>query len=265
VNVLKRAGLLAGPLLFLWACATIPQPKIAAPFPRMRTLAVLPMDNGTLDFDGPNVVRREFAVGLAKRGYRILPLEQVDRDIKDKFGITDGGQLPSVDPKVLASSLAVDGLVYGFLDKFTDQNFGYYVNRQVTAAIRVVEGASGKDVWSYSDSFAKKDIAFSKKEAEAKLAIYTAQKVIEKVTHKPLLRETQALVLKMLSSLPPAGPSIPPPPEPTKKVVAAPKGPPPAPPGEDAKATTPPKAPPKPPPGGPPPPPPSDDDKEDRD
>lgn len=197
-----RRFLAAAAVFFLSSCSVHRPLQRAESFPPLRLLAVLPLDNETIDLDGPPAVRKELARGLSRRGYRLLPTAEVDRVLKEDFGITDGGQLGSVRPQALADALGADGLVYGTLQRFEYLNFGFFLKREVAARVRLLEGASGKVVWEDERSYARRRITLKKKKAKKIFVRGTVRRQLEKALHVPLQGEIRRLVRRLLRTLP---------------------------------------------------------------
>src|SRR5690349_8925835 len=77
---------------FLGGCSLGPR-YLAKEFHPPQIIAVLPFDNETNDVEGPELVRKALIEVLPRRGYLVLDKESVDTVLREKFGITDGGQL----------------------------------------------------------------------------------------------------------------------------------------------------------------------------
>ncbi len=98
-------------------------------------VAVLPFYNATNDVDGPGTVRKLFAGRLDRFHYDSLPLEDVDRLLSDRMGITLGSQLELTTAKELGETLGVDGVFYGYLLDFGQITTGVYNVKKVRAGI----------------------------------------------------------------------------------------------------------------------------------
>ncbi|TBR20731.1 tetratricopeptide repeat protein, partial [bacterium] len=83
------------------------EPASVAPSTAVARIAVLPMGNLTNDLKGPGVLRALFHERLGRRGYLLAPLEDVDRVLRERLGVTDGGQLAGVTPQRLGEALGV--------------------------------------------------------------------------------------------------------------------------------------------------------------
>ncbi|MFQ5427378.1 MAG: hypothetical protein ACE5EZ_00200 [Thermodesulfobacteriota bacterium] len=137
-------------LLLLSGCGATHGPYYIAPnpFSTVRTIALLPMYNMTNDVGGAEMVRKQAYKEFVYRHYSVLPIEESDRLLREKMGITLGGQLEYTNPEAVAEALGVDGLVYGYLLNFDDIITGVYNVKEVRAGFKLVHGASGSVIWA---------------------------------------------------------------------------------------------------------------------
>ena len=134
-------------LLLNYGC--VPAPSIAPdPSNPVYTVALLPIYNATNDVDAPARLREAFAKRLEGRHYRVLPLDETDRILRDRMGITLGAQLDMTTPRKLGEELGVDGVVYGYLLNFDDVTTGVYNVKKVRAGFRLVHARSGRTLWA---------------------------------------------------------------------------------------------------------------------
>jgi hypothetical protein len=142
-----RFGLLALAALLVTACApNLPQITRNAANP-IRTVAVLPLVNNTVDVDGPAYVRELFEAELGQFYYVVKPAKEVDQILKDQMGVTLGSQLDMATPKLLGETLGVDGVFYGSLDDFSEKITGVYNVRRVRLRSKLVNCKTGETVW----------------------------------------------------------------------------------------------------------------------
>jgi hypothetical protein len=81
-------------------------------YSRPQNVALLPTINQTNDVKGSIVFRNLLYKKLKKKKYAILQeISSIDSTL-NQAGITDGGQLPRLDPAELFEMLRVDGLIY---------------------------------------------------------------------------------------------------------------------------------------------------------
>ncbi len=134
-------------LVFLAGCGGIPMGPAANPSNPIKRLAILPLQNDTTDVDAPDFVREKLASAVQKRLYNVQPLEETDRILREKLGITLGGQLGMATPGQLREALQVEGLLYGTLMNFEETTTGLVNMRKVRGKFRIIETSSGSVFW----------------------------------------------------------------------------------------------------------------------
>jgi len=132
--------------LALSSCTTLPTVK-ANPSNPIRTVALMPLVNNSVDVDGPMVVRSLLAVSLEKFFYTVKPLEETDRILKEQMGVTLGSQLDMATTKMLCDNLGADGIMYGSLEDFTQKITGIYNSKRVRVRLRMDNCKTGQIVW----------------------------------------------------------------------------------------------------------------------
>lgn len=118
------------------------------PFNPVYKIAILPLYNDTSSVKGPVMVRKGIFKRLERYHYSIKPLEETDKILRDRLGVTLGKQIPLVDIERLRDELDVDALLYGYLLNFDSVTLGVYNARKVRAAFRLVDAGSGETIWS---------------------------------------------------------------------------------------------------------------------
>ncbi|MDY6822634.1 MAG: DUF799 family lipoprotein [Thermodesulfobacteriota bacterium] len=224
-------------ILILFAgCLTMPVQVPPNPANPVHTVAVLPLVNDTADVDAPQMVRKKLAEAVGKRHYNVMPIAETDAILRDRMGITLGGQLEAATVKKLKENLNVDGLIYGTLMDFKEVTTGLYNVRKVRGKFRLVQTATGDTMWQngigvktenkmsgnaglVADMAA--DISDKKTEEEVPwvtlssttsnqgfgetLAINLGVKLLSKATNTYLAYETNEMLKRVLSTFP-AGP-----------------------------------------------------------
>lgn len=113
-------------------------------FSNPMSVAVLPFANNTTDLAAGELSRILFAAGMVEKGYEVLDYDKTN-EILNNLGITDGGQLGSIEPSELQSKLGVKGLVYGTLMEATYSTTGVMKKKSVTLHIKII--SNGNRVW----------------------------------------------------------------------------------------------------------------------
>lgn len=169
-----------------------------APDPRV---AVLPFDNQSTDISAADIMRALAAEGFEKRGYQILPLDEVDGKLSG-LGISEGGQLPGTAPAEIGRALGADLLCYGDVEDFTFQNLGFVVRKSVILRVKIVSAAGGETLYEGSGSGKDVKVYFNKDEAKAAFVEQLAVKLLQNLLKTPLKREAEAAAWKALDRLP---------------------------------------------------------------
>ncbi len=164
-------------------------------------VAVLPMGNESNDLDGPLFVRKLMQDGLAARGFQVLPLSQIDEQLKTQ-GFTDGGQLRATTPQKIGEWTGADTLLYSTLENFDYINVGFYAQRRVKIIAKLVDAKTGTKLWETEREGTTRVVVADKKQAEQQFAVQLAAKAVEKMTHLPLQFESRMAVERLLNTLP---------------------------------------------------------------
>lgn len=186
---------------FLAGCAL--KPKLLVPgYVPPQKVAVLPMANRSNDLKGHEYVRQEFAQGIERKGYVVLPLQETDEILRTKLGINEGGQLNSVTPQKVGEALGVDAVIYGDLLDFKFVNIGFYQNKFVEADFRMVDTKSGQALWEDQRKATRKEFQTSLKGAGQALGRGLVEKAVSNMLGSPLYAQVQAVVRMIVSTLP---------------------------------------------------------------
>lgn len=190
--------------------APLPPPNPGNPIAKV---AVLPMDNRTNDMDGPNWVRVAFNQIVPSRYYMTMPTDQVDAVLREKLGITIGGQLdftnPGVGaptPQVVGEALGVDGLFYGTLEDFQNLITGFYNKKKVSATFKLVNAKTGEVVWQETKEASRSDVQISLSGALDAAKQKVAGAVVNKALRANPLKEQTDQVVFQLKRTVPSGP-----------------------------------------------------------
>ncbi|MBI5245135.1 MAG: DUF799 family lipoprotein [Elusimicrobia bacterium] len=163
-------------------------------------VAVLPFGNEAVNLLGPQMLRKMVAERLEGLGYRPRPLDEVDEKLKG-IGVSDGGQLPAYKPVEVGKALGVDGLFYGTVERFSNQNVGFYRQRVVVLKLRLVHAPSGERLWEAEGEGRTRRVAGTDEAVRAFLEGVIEQ-AAETAQGHPLRPEAEKAVASLLTSLP---------------------------------------------------------------
>ena len=218
-------------IILISGCAMMPMKPPADPGNPMKRIAVLPIKNDTNDVDGPNFVREKLVKAFEDRSYNVKPVEETDRILRDRMGITLGGQLEMAKIEKLREVLDVEGLVFGTLMDFGETTTGVYNVRKVRARFKLTNALTNETFWANGIGVKSQESAgkflgsatalaagMKDKDAEVpwvtiesrhsdkgvfeSLAAGLGKKLVSKVTKTHLLRETNEMIRRILVNLP---------------------------------------------------------------
>lgn len=176
--------------------------KVAPPKPPLvETIAILPFNNGSNDVHADTIMQRLVYLALNPTAYRVSDIDQTNEFLKSK-GISDGGQLPALDPVKIGKDLGVHGLLYGSVESFSYTNIGFYQQRKVELALRLVDASTGGILWENTKTAAVRNLTLDKDEAGKNFVKGLATQTVDKLFNSPLEEEAKLATIKTLSSLP---------------------------------------------------------------
>jgi len=197
-----------GPAAWTWVLALVllggcagRQVFVSDQYSRAGRVALLPMANETNDLDGPVYVRSLVRESLIARGFQIVEPQEVDAILKEN-GFTDGGQLGAAKPEDMGQWLKADTLFYTTLVEFNTINVGFYWQRKVTLAGRLVEAVSGQKLWDAQRTWMTLNVQTDAEKAKREFATQIAVQAVEKLTKSPLQMESRIAVNRLLDTLP---------------------------------------------------------------
>lgn len=136
-------------ILFLSACAGLPKPQPDLSNP-IRTVAILPFENGSNNIDAPNKLRELFKSKFGLKFYKVLAIEEVDQILLDDFGITLGEHFEDVDFEEIKAKIGADAYVFGNITHF-DQTIAGIINiKRVRAEMKMMQASNNEIVWNVS-------------------------------------------------------------------------------------------------------------------
>ena len=200
-------------LFFITGCVTLPPPDPNNPVARV---AVLPMANETADMDGPTFVRVAFHQIVPSRYYEAIPVDQTDQMLREKLGITLGGQLDFTNPGIgapspqeVAKQLGVDGLFYGTLTDFQHLITGFYNKKKVRVKFKLINAKNGDVMWEKEEEVYNQEFNLSLSGAIQAVANKAVEGAVNKAFRaNPLQGETSQVVHKLRATIP-SGPVAP--------------------------------------------------------
>lgn len=127
------------------------------PAPTGPRVAVAPMENMGNDLDASEIVRGAFVEEILRNGWNVMPPEEGDRLLRERLGITYGGQLGSTEPAEVCRALEVKGVFYGVVREWNKTTTGVYNHITVSAGFRLY-GDDGEQLWEGEDTQQRTDL-----------------------------------------------------------------------------------------------------------
>lgn len=128
-----------------------------APAPSGPRVAVAPLENQSNDLDASEIIRGAFVEEILRRGWNVMPVEESDRLLRERLGISYGGQLGSTTPAEVCRALGARGVFYGTVQEWNKTTTGIYNHVTVTAEFRLY-GESGERLWEGQDTRQRTDL-----------------------------------------------------------------------------------------------------------
>ncbi len=169
--------------------------------PLVETVAILPFDNSSNDINAADFLQKKVYLAMKSGVYQVRSIQETNEFLKEK-GITDGGQLPVLDPRLIAKDLNVQALLYGHVENFGSVNIGFYTEKKVTLALWMVDGTTGEKLWECTKTGVTRNFTLDSKKAKENLVGGLAAQVVDKMLKVPLEDETNQAVVQTLRSLP---------------------------------------------------------------
>jgi hypothetical protein len=141
-----------------------------------RTIAVLPMDNMSVDLDATPLVRPIVHERLAYKGYKVISLDKVD-DILKNQGVLISHDVYGFNPARLGELLGADAVLYGTITEFSTKYAVLYASVTVGLKLEMVDCRTGELLWQSEHYASENTVAES-------LLILLSEEDIEKAIGK---------------------------------------------------------------------------------
>lgn len=165
---------LASSCLLLLGCATAPILELAPNYEERRpsVIAVLPVNNATVNMDAPEKFQTIVEEGIQARGYRILPSDEVKEKLEAK-GIFYAGELALYTKQEISEIVGADGLLFVTLLDWNKTYLFYYYSLRVGAAFELYDGRSGDRLWHTRQEVLKQIVVTDEDAVATAAAIHT--------------------------------------------------------------------------------------------
>jgi len=171
-------------------------------FAAPRLIAVLPLENQSVELGAPALARLLMVERMRARGYAVQPIDRTDAVLKE-LGISEGGHLRARQPAEISAALAVDALVYGEIIEYNFVNIGVYQNRIVEISFAMIDPADGVPLWEDQRKVSNKKFEFDRDKIGRAFVAGLAKKVVEGIIDTPLKEECTEVIRRIAATLPP--------------------------------------------------------------
>ena len=121
-----------------------------APAPAGPRVAVAPMENRSNDLDASEIVRKAFVEQIAGQGWNVIPTDESDRLLRERLGISYGGQLGATTPGEVCGAVGAEAVFYGEIQEWLKTTAGVYNSAAVAASFRLYR-KDGSVAWEGKD------------------------------------------------------------------------------------------------------------------
>lgn len=188
-------------LMAILLSGCIPPKYLITNYDPPRTIAVLPLENQTVDLVGAKYVRYLLFKHLPERGYTVIDLTYIDSKLNE-VGITDGGQLSIMTSEKIGEIVGAEGLMYGILEEFKFVNVGLYKEKTVKANFKIFSSRTGELLWEDEREESNSKFAFTFESMGESIVDGFVDKLVEGAFNCPLRSESVSVVKTSLSTLP---------------------------------------------------------------
>jgi hypothetical protein len=129
------------------ACVNLP-PVTPNPGSPVKSLAILPVVNNSVDVDGPAAVQEALYQEALHYHFTVVkPNVETNQILKDQMSLTLGSQLDMATPQKLGTALGVDAVMYASLEDFSQKITGIYNVKRVRIRAKLVDCKRGEVLW----------------------------------------------------------------------------------------------------------------------
>ncbi|MGV8058687.1 MAG: GNA1162 family protein [Smithellaceae bacterium] len=150
-----------------------------------KVIAVLPVDNKTLDVKAPQLLRSKVLDELYFKGYSKLPLEVIDRKLEPLYLNEKKSGTGVVSPSVIKELVGADAAMYCTLTEGKRAGSLFYVPVTVAARCELRSTLTGEVLWNAQYKSTSRNFDLPGKSLEMK-SYEAFETVLEEVVNKVL-------------------------------------------------------------------------------
>ena len=110
------------------------------------SIAVLPVQNETVDMDAPKAFRPKIFDAIIDKGYLSPPTTGIDHILAQK-DIKEAGQLGALTPQEIGICLDVDALLFSTVTSWSTKYLVVYSSINVGARFQLIDAKTGEQLW----------------------------------------------------------------------------------------------------------------------
>ncbi|MFH2013271.1 MAG: GNA1162 family protein [Pseudomonadota bacterium] len=110
------------------------------------SVAVLPVQNETVDMDAPQLFRPKLLNIICYKGYVSPSVEEIDSKLAEK-DIREAGQLNTMSPQEIGKLLNVDAVLYSTVTDWSTTFLVVYASIKVGARFQLIDTKTGEQLW----------------------------------------------------------------------------------------------------------------------
>jgi hypothetical protein len=148
-----------------------------------RVIAVLPVDNRSLDIRAPHLLRLKVLDELYFKGYTKLPLEVIDKKLESFYSTDSKGRGGLIAPAVLKELVGADAVMYCALTEGNRTVSLFYAPVTMAAQCELRSTQTGEVLWNAQHRSTSRSFDFTSKRLEMK-SLDAFETVIEEVVNK---------------------------------------------------------------------------------
>ena len=133
------------------------------------SIAVLPVQNETVDLDAPKAFRPKILNAIQNKGYLSPPTTGIDHTLAQK-DIKEAGQLGALTPQEIGTCLNVDALLYSTVTTWNTKYLVVYSSINVGARFQLIDAKTGQQLWESKREVSEKRFGADEEQMKGNLA-----------------------------------------------------------------------------------------------
>jgi hypothetical protein len=153
--------------------------------PGVRLIAILPVDNKTVELEAPRLMREAMLEELYFKGYQKVPLDLIDVKLTTAIKESQKKSATSVPPKMIAELLGVDAVLYTTLKEVKTSYDYVTAPTSVSASFELKSTRTGQTLWKSDQKAVIRNFGLTKKSLEMK-SYQVYEKAVQEVVQKAI-------------------------------------------------------------------------------